>query len=212
MSGLRVQLDLGGPPQRPRRGHVESTVSGIVIMIIILLMFFFILIAAIISEVTSTPSETGTSQVTSQTGSHTSSPPPTYVPEDAAVVKDIPRIHTNTIDPTGARGLTELRQGESIMSANKQYRATIQPDGNFVVYNADGSAKWHTRTHGTANGPFAVKFRSDGQLVIVDSGDNTIWSSGKPGTAVALVMQDDGNLVVYQDLGTPDQKPIWHCC
>ena len=108
--------------------------------------------------------------------------------------------------------------------------AVMQGDGNFVVYQS-GHPLWnsHTEGHGGAN----LDMQDDGNLVIRQSG-KAIWATGtnrrtssapskkhanlvppgqrlKPGTVIyslshayRLVMQGDGNLVVYNG-----HKAIW---
>ena len=37
-----------------------------------------------------------------------------------------------------------LSQGDSLVSKNKLYKATLQHDGNFVIYNSFGKSKRHS--------------------------------------------------------------------
>src|SRR5712692_7727715 len=72
-----------------------------------------------------------------------------------------------------------LSVGDCLLSSNGCFRATMQGDGNFVVYQA------------------------------TESGDDPVWASEVwPGTGSSpytAVMQDDGNFVVYQK----NRHPIW---
>ena len=72
-----------------------------------------------------------------------------------------------------------LSIGESLISDNGCFRATMQDDGNFVIYQA------------------------------TETGEDPIWASGVwPGTGNGpywAIMQDDGNFVVYQN----NHAPIW---
>ncbi|UXY22962.1 hypothetical protein N8I84_32875 [Streptomyces cynarae] len=110
--------------------------------------------------------------------------------------------------------------------------AMMQPDGNFVVYSADGGpgtggALWSSNTSGNP-GAYAT-IQDDGNLVIYRQGTtdpaNALWSSGsyaRPQTVASgqtmkpgwwtqgqytfLVMQRDGNLVMYRKR---DGAAIW---
>ncbi|MEJ0072826.1 MAG: curculin (mannose-binding) lectin [Candidatus Saccharibacteria bacterium] len=103
--------------------------------------------------------------------------------------------------------------------------ATLQNDGNLVVYDKNGNALWNTYTY--TQGPSVLKMQSDGNLVVYRNSDNAYtWASWTQfnnyqvnnyiGTQIAsgttlyagdyirspdyrytLVMQEDGNLVVY---------------
>jgi hypothetical protein len=52
--------------------------------------------------------------------------------------------------------------------------ATMQSDGNFVVYNAYGNPVWHTWTYGNPGAYLAIK--DDGGLVVYSSGGTQLWS------------------------------------
>ena len=101
--------------------------------------------------------------------------------------------------------------------------AVMQSDGNFVVYSSGGTALWSTGTSGHS-GAYAT-LQNDGNFVLYSSGGTALWSdarwvrsqtigSGQKLTAgwwtqgkyTRLVMQPDGNLVVYRN---SDGKGIW---
>jgi hypothetical protein len=52
--------------------------------------------------------------------------------------------------------------------------ATMQTDGNFVVYNSYGNPVWHTWTFGNPGAYLAVK--DDGGLVVYSNGGTELWS------------------------------------
>lgn len=56
----------------------------------------------------------------------------------------------------------------------------------------------------SANGQYLLTLGADGNLVVADIYGNRRWESRTPG-AVKLVMQDDGNLVLYR----ADGEPAW---
>lgn len=85
-----------------------------------------------------------------------------------------------------------LFAGERLVSANGQFQAAVQSDGNFVVYGP-GGARWQAGTRGS--GP-ELAVQSDGNVVLYGSG-RPQWWTGTSGSGARLVMQSDGNLVVY---------------
>lgn len=96
-----------------------------------------------------------------------------------------------------------LPAGSDLTSPNGQHRASMQADGNFVIYRRDGTPKWATGTDGRAIG--GIVMQDDGNLVMYDA-NGPVWASGTdqhPGAV--LVLQDDGNLVIY----APDGTPLW---
>ena len=56
--------------------------------------------------------------------------------------------------------------------------AAMQSDGNFVVYDAAGVPRWHTRTAGNP-GAFLV-IQNDCDVVLRSAGGAALWSSGRP--------------------------------
>lgn len=85
--------------------------------------------------------------------------------------------------------------GTGIWSPNGAYVATMQRDGNFVVYGKRG-AIWSSRTHRHPRS--VLRMQRDGNLVIYQ-GSRPLWSSRTqrhPGAYVT--MQNDGNLVIYR--------------
>ncbi len=104
--------------------------------------------------------------------------------------------------------------------------AVMQSDGNLVVYSSTGCPLWASNTAGHTGAHFAVQ--DDGNLVVYDTANKPLWASGTgsigatptqcgtlaaaqglaPGQTLAacggcfnLVMQSDGNLVVYKKGG-----------
>lgn len=102
-------------------------------------------------------------------------------------------------------------------------RLVMQGDGNLVIYNAAGTPIWHTRSSGHPGARAAMQI--DGNLVVYSSANKVLWSSGpdrlrfppaptgdtlsggrqlSTGQSLTaangryrLVMQSDGNVVVY---------------
>ncbi|WEO96705.1 hypothetical protein A6P39_023255 [Streptomyces sp. FXJ1.172] len=122
--------------------------------------------------------------------------------------------------------------GPAIWSSNTSGHsgayAYMQSDGNLVVYSSSGSALWSTHTNGHSGAYFLVQ--DDGNLVVYGSGGGpstggSLWADGTSARStkiasgqklqggwwaqtqyVRLVMQPDGNFVMYRKR---DGKAIW---
>jgi hypothetical protein len=128
---------------------------------------------------------------------------------------------TGAASPFSSAGLA---QGQEMDSPNGRFRATMQTDGNFVIYDR-GSAIWATGTQGTGRPPYRLAVQPDGNLVIYGSSANDVslggygvctansaciatWATGTQGSGSApytLKMQDDGNLVLYDSTS----RAVW---
>jgi hypothetical protein len=93
---------------------------------------------------------------------------------------------------------TELTSGQSMSSPSGDYQLIMQSDGNLVLY-FDGSGQhtpiWATQTSGNS-GDVAV-LQSDGNLVVTSAAGAVLWSAGSSAPNPTLVVQEDGNVVVY---------------
>lgn len=141
-------------------------------------------------------------------------PPPIRVPSKPAETPEQERLRKGFFGPN-----TVFEKDKPYYSEDKRYFVTCQSDGNFVVYKVAGSkAIWHTNSHGRA-----VKtcvFQGDSNLVLYDYSGRPVWNSlddakRKEKTILSynpitpaptgykltnqglLVMQSDGNLVIY---------------
>ena len=92
----------------------------------------------------------------------------------------------------------------------------MQGDGNLVIYTNAGKPVWASNTAGTGSGN-SLNMQVDGNLVVYTSGAKPVWASGagnadqlcaphsmgldqyihSSGGQYRLLMQDDGNLVLY---------------
>jgi hypothetical protein len=101
----------------------------------------------------------------------------------------------NVLRPGG-----RLNGGMALFSPDYHYRAIMQTDGNFVVYGPNGPV-WASRT---GEGYASLLVTPGGDAVITGSPyENALWHSGTGGNPGAvLVLQNDGNLVVYRSNGT----------
>jgi hypothetical protein len=99
--------------------------------------------------------------------------------------------------PAGSR----LANGMILISPNYGFRGVMQRDGNFVVYGP-GGPNWASRTGEPWSASLLVT--TDGDALVAGSPTSRAgWHSGTAGNPGAvLVLQDDGNLVVYRANGT----------
>lgn len=139
-----------------------------------------------------------------------------------AVSGTIELLPTNSqpVGPSAPRGPETLNAGQtlsagqSLTSANGRYSATLQGDGNFVVYDGT-SPTWSTRTDGRAG--TTATMQNDGNFVLYQNGTVVLFATGTNGRAgAALTLQNDGALqVVFQGsvawssstTGTPAPTP-----
>jgi hypothetical protein len=119
---------------------------------------------------------------------------------------------------TLAEGAT-LTSGQCLIAPNQQYELIMQSDGNLVLYAQDGTALWSTGTQGNPGAFLALQ--TDGDLLVyqagstVGTGSGVLWGDGCPGcgqtdppSGNTLVLQNDGNLVVYGNVGGSSQA-LW---
>lgn len=96
--------------------------------------------------------------------------------------------------------------GRNVLSSHPDgtgFRLVAQGDGHLVQYSPTGIPVWYTGVHGPGVGPPVMQ--ADGNLVI-RRGDTIAWSSNTAGNPGArLVVQGDGNLVIY----SRDGRPLW---
>ena len=109
---------------------------------------------------------------------------------------------------------TILTVGNHYQSANRQYYFAFQADGNLAIYrSADNRVLWSSGTTGRSVN--RAEFQGDGNLVLTASNGTVVWDafshqSQQTKTVMenlsdnrtrqgrnALIMQNDGNLVIY---------------
>ncbi|MBF6214829.1 LysM peptidoglycan-binding domain-containing protein [Nocardia puris] len=87
----------------------------------------------------------------------------------------------------------ELGLGQSLTGG--AYTLTLQPDGNLVLSEPDGTVVWATQTHD--QGVERAALQSDGNFVLY-KGEGAAWSTETNGKSVdRLVVQADRNVVLY---------------
>lgn len=100
-----------------------------------------------------------------------------------------------------------LRAGESLerdcalLSKSGRYRFVMQADRNLVLYDKEDDYRVMWASHCCTDSPISpvLKLGTDGNLVVSDGG-NEEWSSdtaGQGDDSSVLVVQDDGNVVIY---------------
>ena len=102
-----------------------------------------------------------------------------------------------------------LSAGELLESVNHRYQLLVQDDGNCVVYEVAGmKPRWNTITRAVG---CRLTVGSRGQLLLVDGGGVVQWHQGQEGPSGTyfLLMQDDGNLVLYRQGGPGQMTPQW---
>jgi len=97
-----------------------------------------------------------------------------------------------------------LTDGQYLLSSSGQFQAVMNTNGNFVLYELQYGPvliqTWSSNITHVGKGPFKLKMKSDGNLVIYDTDTNkSAWSSitaGKGSGWFKLWIRNDGNLVI----------------
>ena len=106
----------------------------------------------------------------------------------------------------------ELPSGEGLKAANYHYYANMQDDGNFVLLASSHfhskNAIWASKSHGKGKGPYRLVMQSDGNLVIYDSNNKATWATGTDKKGAP------GHKLIMQDDGNlviydGHNKPTW---
>jgi hypothetical protein len=119
----------------------------------------------------------------------------------------------------GDGNLVEYDGGNAVWASGTNpsgVRAVMQDDGNFVVYNALGTALWATDTGG--NPGAYLSLRDTGELSVVSAAGSHLWAGpgelalkstltagqtlSSPSGAYRLTMQANGNLVEHDAANT----------
>jgi subtilase family serine protease len=105
-----------------------------------------------------------------------------------------------TVSPSGTTTLlpgAALKAGWFLHDSTNRMQLSMQSDGNLVVRHS-GAAKWATATSRYPGGYLTLQ--TDGNLVLRDKTGAARWNSHTVGAgpATRLVMQSDGNAVLYK--------------
>jgi hypothetical protein len=115
------------------------------------------------------------------------------------------------IPPTQPSGTTDrllvnqglLRGGRNLTSADGRYLLTVQTDGNLVLHHNGVGAIWAS---GTRDAEWFTN-QGDGNLVLIRANGQATWASQTDGRgAGTLLLQNDGNLVLYRN---SDGRATW---
>jgi hypothetical protein len=106
-----------------------------------------------------------------------------------------------------------LNLNDKLVSPNGRYSLWMQPDGNLVLYDGpltSTTAYWATGTWTLPPQfrPTHADIQNDGHFVLYNDAMHPAWGSGIWGAqygGAKLVLQDDGNLVIY----LPNGSPLW---
>ena len=105
----------------------------------------------------------------------------------------------NKCTPTGI-----LKRGKYIESKNKNQRLILSSEGNLEIY-CGRKIVWSKGNKSA----YYLYFHKNGTLVLYGKSNNQIWKASniwnRKSTPDVLFMQDDGNLVLYDECG----KPYW---
>ena len=85
-----------------------------------------------------------------------------------------------------------LEVGQFLENATR--KLIMQPDGNLVVYDEQGHARWASQTFGEN---YTAQFQEDGNLVVYAPGHKAMWASNTQGhEGSVLLLLENGNMVV----------------
>lgn len=73
-------------------------------------------------------------------------------------------------------GYSEFAPGDFLLESGDS-KLVFQTDGNLVLYNWDGTARWHAATYGRHAAK--VSFQSDGNVVVYRADNVALWASGR---------------------------------
>lgn len=95
--------------------------------------------------------------------------------------------------PNFASGISTMSAGQTLnpneflVSPNRWYKAVMQDDGNFVVYNKALKAVWSTLTYD--KGPSRFVYQEDGNLVVYDAYNRATWNSNTQNQAAITSLE-----------------------
>jgi hypothetical protein len=116
----------------------------------------------------------------------------------------VPLWSTNT---AGADANLYLTPGNSAFSPNGNFQLTLYTNGWLNEVGPTGDLLWFTPAKGPA---IEAILQTDGNFVLYgpnnsDGSANPVWASNTFGDFNTLWVQDDGNIVIYQQFG----HPLW---
>jgi hypothetical protein len=106
-----------------------------------------------------------------------------------------------------------LLRGKSLYSDNHMYELAMQDDGNLVLYNRNGGGRsplWSSKTDERA--VVGAIMQQDGNFVLYSYDRKPVWATNTvrtSGVSHRLVIQNDGNVVIYRTSGSGQARPVW---
>ena len=95
--------------------------------------------------------------------------------------------------------------GDYLRSVNKRYQLIFQSDGNLIEYDLNqNKVMWASNTAGSGSlAGNIVKFRTDGNFVILNKQGSVIWATGTNGAdpGVVLSVQNSGDIQIRDSAG-----------
>lgn len=154
-----------------------------------------------------------------------------FVKSPNGLYKLIMQTDGNMVLYTGKNDEVPLWATMTNRASNLPNVANMQNDGNFVIYDKNGTPLWNSNTFKKGIAPYQLLLQDDGNLVLYDATSLAIWASGTyqvPGSRITnlnsndavvsqngvfkVIMQTDGNFVLYA-VGTSktisNEKPLW---
>lgn len=94
-----------------------------------------------------------------------------------------------------------LAVGESVSSKDRKVYLKLQTDGNLVLTRSDGDVPiWSSNTSEWGKPAKNLIMQDDGNLVLYDIDDNTMWNANTAGAAEAkLTILDDESMTISKD-------------
>jgi hypothetical protein len=93
-----------------------------------------------------------------------------------------------------------LGPDQTLESANRRYSLTMQADGNLVLSELEGGARWPRWASSSYTPGSRATMQANGELVIHGPGGEVCWSNthtgGNPGAF--LMLQNDGDATLYR--------------
>lgn len=129
---------------------------------------------------------------------------PAIVPAEPAPTNTLP-VASPLVTVSSSNTLRSnqvVAPGDSLTSANGSIKLVHQMDGNVVLYGADGSALWDTKTHGKHT--TGLVMQKEGNLVLYGT-EGALWASEIMGPGAYAVVETSGDLAVY----AADGKKRW---
>lgn len=132
-------------------------------------------------------------------------PPPAPPALAALPDHEVAAVQTNVLQSLSPHHATDLQPGDSLPQGGfiashtshdgvPRWKLILQHDGDLVLYHG-ASPIWATGTAGS--GASQLVMGGDGNLALLGSDGRHVWSTGTRSPGAFLVLQDDGNLVVY---------------